>query len=228
MPTIAFISSKGGVGKTTTAFTLASVLSHFDQPTTLIDADPNAPLMRWAQRFPDAVPSNLTVVASLGPAVAQAIEDAKAQTHFVVVDLEGSKNREVPLALDLADLILIPMKGHQLDCDEALNIIKLIRSQEKILDRKIPYKVFLSMTSPIIVDRAMVELLTQLRAHNVPLLKTEMTDRAAFRLPFSIGGTLYELTKKDTRNPEIAVENAEAFAGEVRDSLVAAFKQAAE
>ncbi len=49
MPTIVFASSKGGVGKTTSALALAFVLAKAGAPTTLIDADPNAPLTRWAE-----------------------------------------------------------------------------------------------------------------------------------------------------------------------------------
>lgn len=65
MPTFVFASSKGGVEKTTCALTLAFVLTRNGVPTTLIDADPNAPIVRWAHRFPDGLPAGLTVKAHL-------------------------------------------------------------------------------------------------------------------------------------------------------------------
>ncbi len=61
MQVIVFASSKGGVGKTTSALTLSSVLTHHNAPTTLIDADPNSPLAVWSKRFSDGVPAGLSV-----------------------------------------------------------------------------------------------------------------------------------------------------------------------
>ena len=47
MPTIAFISPKGGVGKTTSAFLFATTLAKI-YDVTMIDADPNHPIQTWA------------------------------------------------------------------------------------------------------------------------------------------------------------------------------------
>jgi chromosome partitioning protein len=44
MPTIAFASPKGGVGKSTAAVLLATELAGFGAGVTMIDADPNKPL----------------------------------------------------------------------------------------------------------------------------------------------------------------------------------------
>jgi chromosome partitioning protein len=44
MPTIAFASPKGGVGKSTEAVLLASELARHGGSVTMIDADPNRPL----------------------------------------------------------------------------------------------------------------------------------------------------------------------------------------
>jgi chromosome partitioning protein len=218
MPTFVFASSKGGVGKTTSALTLASVLTHNGVPTTLIDADPNAPIVRWAERFPDGVPAGLTVKGALGSAVAEVID--AAVDPFIIVDLEGSKNVEVSVGLGRADLALIPMKGSQLDADEAASIIKLIRRQEIVFRRHIPYRVFFAQTSPVIADKGMREIEAQLREQGIPTLATSLVERAAFKVPFRLGGSIYDLTGSDVRNPESAIRNAEAFAVEVRDCLI--------
>src|SRR5271167_3131103 len=93
MPIIVFASSKGGVGKTTGALTLASVLIHYGVSTTLIDADPNTPLAVWARRFPESVPAGLKVTAVHRTDVADTIDSSTNQ--YVIVDLEGSRNEEV-------------------------------------------------------------------------------------------------------------------------------------
>ena len=47
MPTIAFVSPKGGAGKTTSAFLLSTALAKL-YDVTVIDADPNHPIKTWA------------------------------------------------------------------------------------------------------------------------------------------------------------------------------------
>lgn len=218
MPVIVFASSKGGVGKTTSALSLSFVLAHHGAKTTLVDADPNAPLVRWAERFPDGIPQGLTIKAGLGSEAAEIIDASR--DPFTVVDLEGSKNIEVSVGLGRADLALIPMKGSQLDADEAAAVIKLIKRQEIVFRRRIPYRVFFSQTSPAIMDKGMRDISAQLHDQGIPMLRTAMVDRAAFKAPFRLGGSFYDLTPADVRNPDAAILNAEEFATEIRDCLI--------
>ena len=44
--------------------------------STLIDADPNAPLAFWAKRFPDAIPQGLTVKVAFRTDVVDVIDSA--------------------------------------------------------------------------------------------------------------------------------------------------------
>lgn len=219
MQVLVFASSKGGVGKTTSALALACVLTHHGVPVTLIDADPNAPLALWAKRFPDTVPPKLTVKTAFRTDVAEVID--AATDPYVIVDLEGSRNEEVSVAIGRADLVLIPMKGNQLDADEAVNVIRVIRKQETIFRRPIPFRVFLSQTSPVIMDRGMRDICDQMRENSIPMLNTAIVERSAFKAPFRLGGTIYELSEREANNPAAAIANAEAFAQEVRDTLIA-------
>ena len=218
MQVIVFASSKGGVGKTTSALSLACVLTHHGASTTLIDADPNAPLALWGKRFPGGVPAGLTLRTAFRTDVAEVID--AAADPYVIVDLEGSRNEEVSVAIGRADLVLIPMKGNQLDADEAVNVIKVIRKQETIFRRSIPFRVFLSQTSPVIMDRGMRDICDQMRENGIPMLRSAIVERSAFKAPFRLGGTLYELTEREANNPAAAIANAEAFASEVRDVLL--------
>ncbi len=218
MQVIVFASSKGGVGKTTSALALASVLTHHGASTTLIDADPNTPLALWSKRFPTVVPSQLTVKTAFRTDVAEVID--AASDPYVIVDLEGSRNDEVSVAIGRADLVLIPMKGNQLDADEAVNVIKVIRKQETIFRRQIPFRVFLSQTSPVIMDKGMRDICAQMRDNSIPMLKTAIVERSAFKAPFRLGGTIYQLTEREANNPDAAIVNAEAFAKEIRDILI--------
>ena len=60
MPTIVFASPKGGAGKSTSAVILATELAGKGAAVTIIDADPNRPVSRWAKR--PGKPACLTVI----------------------------------------------------------------------------------------------------------------------------------------------------------------------
>ena len=47
MPVIVTASSKGGAGKSTLTLVLAQALDAMGATVTIIDADPNRPLVRW-------------------------------------------------------------------------------------------------------------------------------------------------------------------------------------
>jgi chromosome partitioning protein len=49
LATVAFISPKGGAGKTTAALLLALGLNERGRKVAIIDSDPNKPLVHWAE-----------------------------------------------------------------------------------------------------------------------------------------------------------------------------------
>src|ERR1700734_1554174 len=101
MPTIAFVSPKGGAGKTTSAFLLSTALAKL-YDVTVIDADPNHPIKTWAKS--GNLPPRLTIVSDASEdTIIDRIEDAASKTAFVVVDLEGTASKIVLIAISQAD-----------------------------------------------------------------------------------------------------------------------------
>ena len=109
MPVISLCSPKGGAGKTTTAALVATVLADQGESVTIIDADPNKAVMRWATR--PGVPKTLAVVNADADSLIDRIDDASARSRFVIVDLEGTKNLVVSYAIQKSSLVVIPVQG---------------------------------------------------------------------------------------------------------------------
>jgi chromosome partitioning protein len=217
MPTIVFVSPKGGVGKTTAALLLASELARATK-VTAIDADPNHPIAAWAKGT--KLPKNLSIIADADEDnIIDKIEEAAAKTPFVVVDLEGTAAKIVLLAVSQADLVVIPTQGSQLDAEQASRAIRVVKQQEKMTGRATPYGVLLTRTSPIIRTRTMGHIQGGLVDAGVPVFKAQLNEREAFRAMFSFQRTLESLDPKEVPNLDKAIANAEEFAAEVIERL---------
>jgi len=218
MPTIAFASSKGGVGKTTATLLLAGELVHAGAQVSIVDADPNQPMQRWAQL--GEMPAGLHLVTDVAETnILDIIDEMEQRFAFVLVDLEGSANMLVSYAISRCDLVIIPLQGSQLDLNEAGKAIGLVKRQEQAFRRSIPYRVLLTRTSPAIRPATLRHIEGELERNSIPVFRTMLMERDAFRAPFSFGGTLRSLPDGAVRRPEAAFENAQAYAQEVADVL---------
>ena len=210
MPVISVVQSKGGVGKSTACLILATELARAGKAVTLVDADPNHPLVEWA-KLP-GLPSNVTVIADQSEeTIVDTIEEAREKTPFVIVDLEGTASARVTFAAASSDLVLIPLQGSALDANQAVRAIKLLRSTGRTRNREIPYVTVFTRMPPALVSRNFKAIESQLLAAGVPVLPVWLYEREAFKSLFSRGGTLHTLARSEVSNIEAARENASAF-----------------
>ncbi|GAN97729.1 chromosome partitioning ATPase ParA [Komagataeibacter europaeus NBRC 3261] len=208
---IAFAASKGGAGKSSTCQIVAEVLSHHGQVVTILDGDPNEPQVRWrtgTSKLPITVIGDITennVVKHIN-----AVDEG-----YVLIDLEGVASRLVARAIAKADLVVIPFQASTLDAAEAGKTINLITEEEEIVERKIPFKVMLSRTSPVIKTRLETDLAAQLARNGLPLMQNQLNERAAFKSVFAYKTSLYELEPEKVNGIPKAIENAEAVTKEI-------------
>lgn len=213
MPTIVFASPKGGAGKTTAALVLATQIAR-GAPVTVIDADPNVPIKTWAAG--GNAPDNLTVISDVTEdTIIQQINEAAEKTPFVVVDLEGTAATIVLMAVSQADLVVIPTQGSQLDAEQAGRALAVMRKQEQMTKRAVPYAVLMTRTNPTIRTRTTGHIQKSLSDAGIPVFDTQLHEREAYRALFSFKQPLEGLSDKDVSNIPKAIANAEAFAQEV-------------
>jgi chromosome partitioning protein len=198
MPVISMCSPKGGAGKTTTSVLVATVLADQGESVTIIDADPNKAVMRWATR--PGVPKTLTVVNADADSLIDRIDEASAKSRFVIVDLEGTKNLVVSYAIQKSNLVVIPVKGSQLDAELATEQISMVKMQERVAGRAIPYAMVFTQTRPPLSPKTQRFIEAQFAQLGAPIFDTQLVDREAFRAMFSFGGSLAGLISPVTKS----------------------------
>lgn len=213
MPVIVTASSKGGAGKSTLTLVLAQALDSMGATVTIIDADPNRPLVRWRSGTSS---SNVQVVSDVTESsIIKVIREYSAIRQFVLVDLEGTANRLVSRAITQADLVLIPLQASALDSNEAGRAVGLIQEEEEALEgRTIPFRIIMTRTNPQITTKIEAGIYRALAQTGIPLMNTRLHERQAYKAIFVQRTTLNELGA-DVNGLEPARANAERLAEEV-------------
>ena len=122
MRTIAFLTQKGGAGKTTLAASLAEVAASTGEKVIALDLDPQQSLVRWGQRREAANARNKIIVEPLErdrlPRL-RAILDGLASAGFTlaIFDTTGADAAAVRPVSEVADLNLLPARPTRLDVE---------------------------------------------------------------------------------------------------------------
>lgn len=220
MPVIAFATSKGGAGKSTSALLMATQLAEAGHPVTVLDCDQQGWLQFWHDTAAKQgrVPPNITIETVLDEGlIIEAIDAAQQKTPFVLIDLEGTANMLVSFAISRADLVVIPMQASGMDAKAAAKSVNLVRQQERAFNRTIPMAVVFTRTNPVIRTDLQNSLRRQLESAKVRVFKVEIFERVAFKEMFNKGASLeslLELQPKKVKAIKSAIENAKSFAGE--------------
>lgn len=113
MRTIAFVTQKGGAGKSTLASSIAVAARRAGERVFIVDLDPLQSLVKWskARKTPD-VPVEHVPPAKLGKALA-ALE--KKGITLVVIDAPGADSEFSDAAIRAADLCIIPARPNVFD-----------------------------------------------------------------------------------------------------------------
>jgi chromosome partitioning protein len=214
---IAFVSPKGGAGKTTAALVLALGLVDAGQRVAMIDADPNKPLIQW-RRLPNS-PALLTVHAA--PTM-QDIADAQreARRHdpdWIIMDTEGSLRGAMAFTAIRPNLVLTPLTGSQLEANQAIKAAEMVGTLGQRGGRRVPHRCLLTRIPAAIRPRSLKSVVAQLREHEIELLPTALLEKEAFRALFSIGGGFAALEEAGVSGITAARQNAAAYVGAVLD-----------
>jgi chromosome partitioning protein len=201
---IAAANAKGGCGKSTTILILAGEYAAQGYRVHIIDADPSKRLLKWGQA--GVKPETITVSAANSATMRAEIEKARSLA-VVLIDVEGTPNAALTLAVAYADLVIIPATISPPDVEDGLATVKLVQDMAHASRRKIPYGFLWSSVPPAIRSREMVNLESQVEQAGIPVLG-RIFQRTAFSSMFSFQTTLDELPPSEVSGLDKAKADA--------------------
>jgi len=131
MWTIAFLTQKGGTGKTTLAASLAVAAAEAGEKVITLDLDPQGSLARWGERRAAVKAPNHVMVEPLErerlPRL-RAILDGLAGAGFTlaVFDTAGADSAAVRLVADSVDICLLPSRPSRLDVEATAGTFRAV------------------------------------------------------------------------------------------------------
>jgi len=183
MITIALISQKGGVGKTTLAIHLATAFEAQGRQTLLVDLDPQTSAAEWK----DARQAKRPYVMAMPPSrLGKALETAREhQAEVVVLDTAPHSEGTALDAARAADLILVP-------CQPSIMDLRAMRKTADLLNYvKKPTYAVLNAVAPqgTVADEAGRAITAQF---GIPVCPIRLGQRVAFNRCLLTGQTAQE------------------------------------
>ena len=124
MRSIAFVTQKGGTGKTTLTASLAVAAAGAGEKVIALDLDSQASLVRWSERRKTANAPNNVVIEPLEterlsqlPAILEGL--ASVGFTLAIFDTADTDAGAVRRVVDSVDLCLLPARPTRLDVDAA-------------------------------------------------------------------------------------------------------------
>ena len=219
MPTVAFVSPKGGAGKTTAALLLALGLEELGLRVAMIDSDPNKPLMAWA-----AMPGRPECITVHPAPTPQDVRDAwreaqRRQPDWVILDTEGSMRGAMAFTNLRLDLVLTPLAASQLEADQAIKAAAMVGQFGARSGRPLLHRCLLTRVPAALRPRSLKQVVEQLRENGVELLPTALIEKEAFRTLFHVGGGFEALEHSGVSGVPAARQNARTYLAAVQETL---------
>ncbi len=182
---VAFASSKGGVGKSTSCAAIGAHLARRGEVVLILDLDQNRTLERWGRK---ANVTGLIVSAIERDSFTKVFREtvAAGTADHILIDLAGAREATVLKAIARADLVVIPAQASEPDLREALVVVSDIKDVGEEKGAPVPYRLLLTKM-PSLRTRVTDFAYQELARHGLPLFRTVMGERVAYKEMFLTG-----------------------------------------
>ena len=202
----------------------------------VLDLDPNANILAWAQarraqgrEVPFAVHARPQAEETV-----ELIDSIGGEADYLIVDLEGSKDQIVTFALSRTDLCVIPLDGSPMEARQAAAAVKLVQTTASMIRAPIAYTLLFTRTNAAFQSTDERDVRAEMSASNIAALSVRVAKRAPYTRIFRDGVLLSELpdivekemegktasvTEKAMKQVASAIENARDYAQAVIETL---------
>lgn len=134
---LAFIHQKGGTGKSTLSISTAIWLAKRGRSVVILDVDTQGSSFSWGNRY--GADYGVKVIAQHARLLSKDIREIREQYEDVILDLPPTVTPQTERTIEVADLLIIPMRPTHADLWALDRLVALIL----VSDRKPPppYKV---------------------------------------------------------------------------------------
>ena len=201
----AFLSQKGGVGKTTLSVHLADALARRGSRVLLVDADPQQSAMKWSTFRTGE--NKFSVIAMAKPTLHKELAPIYADYTDIVIDGPPRIHELAKSIILAADLVLIPVQPSPPDVWATAETVDLVTEARAFKE---------GLKSAITINRKIVntvigrDVREALVTLNTPILQADISQRVAFAEAFADGKTVSDLDPHSH-----AAQEVEAFVTEL-------------
>ena len=176
---ICMLGSKGGVGKSTTLALISEELQRRGISNSLADSDPQGSLMDISNRSEGRLPKAFAVFP-------RDFERLAEQEMLTLLDTPSGLREESLTAVAVSDLAIVPISPSALDLSALSRTLKQIKRAQQL--REMPLEVLIVPTRLNKREKASRELLKALKEAQLPVSKSTLNERSAFRRASGSGG----------------------------------------
>lgn len=200
---ISFINLKGGCGKSTSAVHAARYLLSKKRQVCLVDADAQETSSRWIANLAAGIPRPHVERFLDYDVLLENLPELVDRFERVVVDGAGGIAEIQRAALQVADLVLVPVKPTVPDFDAAAGTAQNIAAASKVRERygypPIEARFFfcLAKGKRSRTARDLRDVIPETLSY--PLLKTEIPDRVAIADCMGLRQTLFDAKDASTK-----------------------------
>lgn len=175
---VAFLNQKGGVGKTTLALHLAGAWSARGRRVLVVDADPQASALDWAdQRLREGLPRLFGVLGLARETLHKELPDLARKTDHLIIDGPPRVAGIARSALLAADLVLIPAQPSPFDGWASSEMLRLL-DEARIFRPELRARMLLNRCAArTVIARETAEALAD---QDPPMLASRVGQRVAF------------------------------------------------
>ncbi len=197
MYVITFANPKGGSGKTTSAMLLAEQIAISGGRVSILDLDPNANILAWAEGR-QAEGREVPFVVHARPQAEETVELIDSlvdSTDYLIIDLEGSKDQIVTFALSRTDLCVIPLDGSPMEARQAAAAVRLVQTTSNMIRTPIAFTLLFTRTNAAFQTTDERDVRAEMELNAIPILPVRLAKRAPYTRIFRDGVLLAELTE---------------------------------